>query len=131
MAQLFKKNIIKEKLQNFEIKDLDKKIDVVKKWDSNTKSLLSLIRIQEKVNKFLKKLESIKVKDKNWKKISIWFFKITKKIEKFYELNFNDFFDELRKSVLQKRKLSTKIEWTNRMTFASNFRMDIAKIPLI
>ncbi len=34
MAQLFKKNIIKEKLVNFEILDFDEKIEVLKSWKS-------------------------------------------------------------------------------------------------
>jgi hypothetical protein len=32
MAQLFKKNIIKEKLKDFKIPDFDEKLEVLKKW---------------------------------------------------------------------------------------------------
>ena len=33
MARLFKKNIIKEKLQNFEIPDFENKLKVLKSWE--------------------------------------------------------------------------------------------------
>jgi hypothetical protein len=32
MAQLFKKNIVKEKLQSYEIPNFDEKIEVLKNW---------------------------------------------------------------------------------------------------
>jgi hypothetical protein len=32
MAQLFKKNIVKEQLENFKIANFEEKLEVVKKW---------------------------------------------------------------------------------------------------